>query len=83
MIVCRGTKEFTLSYSTTQKGPETIFVNGTFEDPRKTVMTSRGLEYHTPPHVYTGFKPFTARYFKFTAKTHYGGGAALKFVLIL
>ena len=42
-----------------------------------------GMAYNTTPHVYTGFKPFTARYFKFTAKTHYGGGAALKFVLIL
>ena len=72
-----------MSYSTTQKGPEMIFVNGTFEDPRKTVMTSNGMQSNTPPHVYTGFKPFTARYFKFTAKTHYGGGAALKFVLIL
>ena len=73
-----------MSYSTTQKGPETIFVNGTFEDPRKAVMTSNGIKWNqTPPHVYTGFKPFTARYFKFTAKTHYGGGAALKFVLIL
>ena len=81
--VCRGTKNFTLSYRTIKKGPETIFVRGTFEDPRKTVMTSTGLAYNTTPQVYTGFKPFTARYFKFSAKTYYGGGAALKFILVL